>query len=84
MTLIVYIIPNSRYNCIIYFINPFLFLPLEFPSLTENFLDVMKNGEMAVHADIHLQTTSTKEHNGVWSAPTSSFTFFFPSLFLLK
>ncbi|XP_053542688.1 GRAM domain-containing protein 2B isoform X2 [Ictalurus punctatus] len=36
----------------------------EFPPLTENFLDVMKSGEMAVHADIHLQTISTKQHNG--------------------
>ncbi|XP_053500767.1 GRAM domain-containing protein 2B isoform X3 [Ictalurus furcatus] len=36
----------------------------EFPPLAENFLDVMKSGEMAVHADIHLQTTSTKQHNG--------------------
>ncbi|TSS11537.1 GRAM domain-containing protein 2B [Bagarius yarrelli] len=36
----------------------------DFPPLTENFLDAMKSGEMAVHADVHLQATSTKQHNG--------------------
>ncbi|KAF4081915.1 hypothetical protein AMELA_G00145850 [Ameiurus melas] len=43
----------------------------EFPPLAENFLDVMKSGEMAVHADIHLQTTSTKQHNGPVKAANS-------------
>ncbi|XP_060765389.1 GRAM domain-containing protein 2B [Neoarius graeffei] len=36
------------------------------------FLDVMKSGEMAVHADIHLQTTSTKHHNGPVKAATDA------------
>ncbi|XP_062870538.1 GRAM domain-containing protein 2B-like [Trichomycterus rosablanca] len=36
----------------------------EFPPLTENFMDAMKSGEMAVHADIHMQTAGTKHHNG--------------------
>ncbi|MCJ8742590.1 hypothetical protein PDJAM_G00083790 [Pangasius djambal] len=44
----------------------------EFPPLTENFLDVMKSGEMAVHADIHLQTSSTKQHNGPVKAATDA------------
>ncbi|XP_027029472.2 GRAM domain-containing protein 2B isoform X2 [Tachysurus fulvidraco] len=42
----------------------------EFPPLTENFLGVMKSGEMAVHADIHLQSSSTKQHNGSVRDPT--------------
>ncbi|KAL7847672.1 hypothetical protein AOLI_G00223900 [Acnodon oligacanthus] len=36
----------------------------EYSPLSENFLDVMKTGEMAVHADIHLQASSTKHLNG--------------------
>ncbi|XP_066507440.1 GRAM domain-containing protein 2B-like [Hoplias malabaricus] len=36
----------------------------EYTPLSENFLDVMKTGEMAVHADIHLQSSSTKHLNG--------------------
>ncbi|XP_076140477.1 GRAM domain-containing protein 2B-like [Alosa pseudoharengus] len=32
----------------------------EFPSLPENFLNVVKNGEVSVHADIHLQTPSAR------------------------
>ncbi|XP_072514714.1 GRAM domain-containing protein 2B-like [Salminus brasiliensis] len=36
----------------------------EFSPLSENFLDVIKTGEMAVHADIHLQASSTKLLNG--------------------
>ncbi|KAL2100201.1 hypothetical protein ACEWY4_004595 [Coilia grayii] len=33
----------------------------EFPSLPENFLNVVKNGEVSVHADIHLQTPSMRQ-----------------------
>ncbi|KAF5901941.1 GRAM domain-containing protein 2B, partial [Clarias magur] len=44
----------------------------EFPPLADNFLDVMKNGEMAVHADIHLQSTSAKQHNGPIDVPTDA------------
>lgn len=60
-----------------------LFLAVEFPPLADNFLDVMKNGEMAVHADIHLQSTSAKQHNGVWSASTPKIHFSFPISFTL-
>ncbi|KAF7701303.1 GRAM domain-containing protein 2B-like [Silurus meridionalis] len=44
----------------------------DFPPITENFLDVIKSGEMAVHADIHLQSTSTKHHNGPVKAANDS------------
>ncbi|KAI5629289.1 GRAM domain-containing protein 3 isoform X3 [Silurus asotus] len=44
----------------------------DFPPITENFLDVIKSGEMAVHADIHLQSTSTKQHNGPVKAANDS------------
>ncbi|XP_012671223.1 GRAM domain-containing protein 2B [Clupea harengus] len=32
----------------------------EFPSLPESFLNVEKNGEVSVHADVHLQTPSSR------------------------
>ncbi|XP_030624377.1 GRAM domain-containing protein 2B [Chanos chanos] len=36
----------------------------EIPNLSENFLNVVKNGEVAVHADIHLQNPNIKNRNG--------------------
>lgn len=63
--------------------NFFFLLPLEFSPLTENFLDVMKNGEMAVHADIHLQSSNMKQHNGVWIAPTRKHYTFTSEMFFL-
>ncbi|XP_010876345.1 GRAM domain-containing protein 2B [Esox lucius] len=42
----------------------------DFPSIPDTFLSAMKNGEVAVHADIHLQTPNQKHAAGHQNGPT--------------
>lgn len=37
-----------------------VFVSAEFPSIPDTFLSAVKNGEVAVHADIHLETPNQK------------------------